>query len=65
MRAAPGSILTMRSPNSTLTQTAPRPAATAAGVPPTRSVAVTEELAGSMRETVPSSEFATQTAPSP
>ena len=60
-----GSIFRTRSPNSMLTQTKPCPTATAAGAPPSLIVAVTEPLDASMCESVPSSEFATQTALAP
>ena len=48
-----------------VTQTDSSPTATPRGSPPTRIVATTRRVTGSIRETVPSSVFATQTAPAP
>jgi len=56
---------TTREPNSTLTQTLPLPKLMADGPPGTGIVARTTRVVASTRETVPSSEFATQTEPSP
>ena len=51
--------------NSPLTQMPPGPARRRQGPPPTSIVAVTSFVSGSMRETVPLSEFATHTEPAP
>ena len=49
----------------TVTHTNPSPAAIPTGLPPTLIVLTTLPATGSMRDTVPSFEFATQIAPSP
>ena len=51
--------------SSTPTQTLPSPTTTSLGRPPTSISSVTRPVAGSIRLTVPSSSFATHTAPAP
>ena len=58
-----GSMRITASAPPSATQIAPSPAATATGLPPTRTVSLTASVAASIRVTVPSSRLATQTPP--